>query len=138
MAGEPYQAYRDTQVTTAAPGELLLLLYGGAIRFGTQAVQQLTEQKCEEAHKLLLKTQDLVAEMTAALDFNHELAHHLYLLYDYMTERLVEANLKKDPRPAAEAVALLRSLREAWETALKKGDASAQASGAGRGISRAI
>lgn len=140
MPGDAYRAYKDTQVTTASPGELLLLLYDGAIRFGNQAVQRLNEGKAEEAHRLLLRTQDIVAEMSASLDFDQELAHSLYQLYSYMFGRLVEANVKKDPKPVSEVVELLRSLREAWEVAVKKAESitSGEAAGAARGISSAV
>ncbi|HEX6971853.1 MAG TPA: flagellar export chaperone FliS [Limnochordia bacterium] len=138
MAADAYRAYRDAQVSTATPGELLLLLYGGAIRFASQAEQMLRAGRGQEAHHLLVRTQAVVAEMSASLDFQHPLAPHLFRLYTYMNERLVEANVKKDPAPIGEVIQMLRSLREAWETVIKGAAKEAAAPSAARGISHAV
>jgi flagellar protein FliS len=43
-----------------------------------------------------------------------EVAHSLDRLYTYITGRLLDANVKKDPVPIEEAIRLLRPLRDAW------------------------
>ena len=37
-----------------------------------------------------------------------------------MTEQLTEANIKKDPQPLIAVIKLLKTLREAWDEAVKQ------------------
>jgi flagellar secretion chaperone FliS len=117
-----YQVYRQTQTHTAAPGELVLMLYRGAIRFLSSAIEAIDAQNTAEAHTKLIKTQDIIADLLGSLDHERggDVARNLSALYDYMLRRLVEANVRKDTKPAREVQALLRELLPAWEAAVKQ------------------
>lgn len=131
MLGEnPYARYQETQVNTASLGQLLLMLYDAAIRLARDGSEALKAGRTEEAHRALLKAQDMVAELTSSLDLNAgSVALNLYRLYDYMSRRLIEANIKRDPQPAAEVVTLLSGLREAWAEVMHQGVAGPVAGG---------
>ena len=49
-------------------------------------------------------------------DVGGELAHNLAALYDYMTNRLLTANLKNDEIALDEVTRLLNDLKGAWES----------------------
>jgi flagellar secretion chaperone FliS len=117
-----YQVYRQTQTQTAAPGELVLLLYRGAVRFVTAAIEAMEISNIAEANEKLLKTQAIVSHLLETLDVERggEVARNLDALYEYMLRRLVEANVKKDTIPAREVQALLRELLTAWEEAVRQ------------------
>ena len=55
--------------------------------------------------------------LQASLDVNAggELAQHLYALYDYMSRRLLLANLHNNPEYVEEVAGLLAELSGAWE-----------------------
>ncbi|MDK2856662.1 MAG: flagellar secretion chaperone FliS [Bacillota bacterium] len=126
LGSNPYAKYREMQVTTATPGQLLLMLYDGAIRFLREAEEALKGGRLEDGHRLLLKAEDVVAELMSTLNFEAgPIAQNLYRLYDYMQRRLIEANVKKDASLVQEVAELLSGLREAWGQAV-------QAAGAGR------
>ena len=55
MTAHAYQIYRQTQVSTASPGELLLMLYDGAIRFARQAQEHLNRGEIEAASNRLIR-----------------------------------------------------------------------------------
>jgi flagellar protein FliS len=116
-----YQAYRTTQIQTASPAELILLLYDGAIKYCKQAQLHLENGEKELAHNALIRSQDIIDELAVSLDFSasEEIAKGLAQLYDYMGQRLIEANIKKDKAPIAEVVAMLEELRETWSEAAK-------------------
>ena len=116
-----YQAYRTTQIQTASPAELILLLYDGAIKYCKQAEVHLDNGEKELAHNALLKSQDIIDELAVSLDFSasEEIAQGLAQLYDYMGQRLIEANIKKDKAPITEVVAMLQELRETWAEVAK-------------------
>ena len=116
-----YQAYRNTQVQTASPAELVLLLYDGAIKFCKQAEMYLDRGDKEQAHNALIRSQDIIDELAASLDSSasEEIAKGLSQLYDYMVQRLIEANIKKDKAPIEEVVTMLQELRETWAEAAR-------------------
>jgi flagellar protein FliS len=118
---EAYQAYRTTQVQTSSPAELILLLYDGAIKYCRQAEAHLDNGERELAHNALLRSQDIIDELAVSLDFSagEEIAQGLSQLYDYMGQRLVEANIHKDKAPITEVAAMLQELRETWAEAAR-------------------
>jgi flagellar protein FliS len=121
-----YQVYRQTQAQTAAPGELVVMLYRGAVRFTSTAIQAIEARDIQGAHDGLIRAQAIIAELIETLDLERggDLAHHLMSVYEYMNRRLVEANLRKDVEPAREVERLLRELLPAWEEAARQAKAA--------------
>ncbi|MBC7331534.1 MAG: flagellar export chaperone FliS [Synergistetes bacterium] len=116
-----YEQYRQTQVQTAKPEQLLLMLYDGAIGFLKRAKVAIEERNIEEAHTFLVKTQDIIVELMVSLNMEvGELALNLFRLYEYMHHRLVEANINKDTKPIDEVLRMLQDLRDTWDMAIKK------------------
>jgi len=115
------QAYRQTQAQTAAPGEQVVMLYRGALRFVIQAIAAIEARNIEAAHTNLIRAQAIVTELLESLDVERggDLARQLISIYAYMNQRLIEANLRKDPEPAREVEQLLRELLPAWEAAAR-------------------
>lgn len=117
---EPNAAYLRTQVETASPGQLIVLLYDGAIRFMHRAIEGFDignpSERIETINNNLLRAQDIIAELTACLDMEAggEIAANLFRLYEYMHHRLTHANVKKTAEPIREIVALMEDLKEAW------------------------
>lgn len=115
MSVNAYQAYRQTQVTTASQGELLIMLFDGAIRFAKQAREHLDKGDIEQAGARLLRTQDIVDELILSLNLDvGEIAHNLQRLYTYIYDLLVQANVKKDPQIVGDAIHMLTELRATW------------------------
>lgn len=123
-----HQVYRQTQVTTAAPGELIVMLYRGAVRFTAAGAEALERGDFELAHSRLIKAQDVVVELAGSLNVERAgpVGPSLMAVYTYLHRELIQANVKKDPRPAREVEKLLRELLGAWEEAVQQASASAQ------------
>ncbi|MCD6363809.1 MAG: flagellar export chaperone FliS [Synergistetes bacterium] len=116
-----YEQYRQMQIQTAKPEQLLLMLYDGAINFLKKAKVAIEEKNIEEAHTSLIRAQDILAELMSSLNMDvGEIALNLFRLYEYMHYRLVEANVRKDIEPIDEVLGLFQGLKEAWEEAIKK------------------
>lgn len=110
------QQYRTTQVGTADPARLVLMMYDGAIRFARQGTAAIREGDIEAANTNLGRAQDIVTELTGALNLETgEIAVHLQQMYDYIGRRLVDANVKKAEAPLTEAIELLQQLRDTWQ-----------------------
>lgn len=112
--------YLTNKVMTASPQEITLMLYDGAIRFCTRALKNIDDSEVEEAHQSIVKAQNIIEEFMIVVDRKYEVGDNLYLMYDYMYRRLVEANLRKDKQIIEEVVGLLREIRDSWKEAMNK------------------
>ena len=121
MMPNPYQQYQTTQVQTANTGELIVLLYDGAVRFLTRARLALDEGRLDSASSDLVRGQEIILELIAGLDYERggELAANLGGLYRFMYDTLLQANLKKDTDKINAVIRLLDSIRDAWRTVVK-------------------
>ena len=126
------RTYQVQSILTASPGQLILLLYDGALRFLAQAHVALETppgdpHRIEVINRNLLKAQNIVAELQGVI--NHDaggpVAANLDRLYDYFNRRLLEANLKKDLAPVAEVERLMQELRDAWAEMLHRAEGEA-------------
>lgn len=119
MVVNPHQLYKQNQVETVSPAQLILMLYNGAIKFIKIARCGLEEKNTEKSHTAIIKVQDIIFELMACLDHGQgEVAGNLYALYDYMNSRLLTANIKKDMEPLCEVEKMLTELRDTWCSAM--------------------
>jgi flagellar secretion chaperone FliS len=126
---QAYQKYQQTSVQTATPGQLLLMLYDGCIRFLNQAKQAIHDQNMEQAHINLVKAQNIITELMVTLNLDIPISHNLYQLYDFYKRQLIEANLKKTVEPIETTLAFFQDMRKTWAEAIVKA-ASEQAAAA--------
>ena len=127
----PWNSYRQVAMETAAPGQLVLMLMDGAIRFLDKAEHGFALDDPAEAnetiHNNIQRTQDILHELNMALDMKSggELAQTLRSLYEYMDRRLLESNLRKVSDGVKESRTHLTALRQAWAEMLQSGGAKA-------------
>lgn len=114
------EAYKRQQILTATPEALTLMLYNGALRFMAEGRDALEKKDFEEANTALQKAQNIITEFRVTLNMEYEIAHQLMPLYNYVYDRLVEANLKSDVSKIDEAKHIITELRDAWAKAMVK------------------
>lgn len=112
--------YLTNKVMTASPQEITLMLYDGVIRFCNKAITFIDEANVEEAHKYIVKAQNIIEEFMIVVDRKYEVGENLYLMYEYMYRRLIEANLHKDKTIIEEVITLIRGIRDSWKEAMDK------------------
>ncbi|WP_018249177.1 flagellar export chaperone FliS [Orenia marismortui] len=122
MSNKQYQKYKKSQYETASQEQLLIMLYNGAIKFGNQAKKAMEEGKIDLANNKLKRTQAIINELIVTLDMDKggEIAQNLYSLYEYMNRRLVQSNIRKEPKIVDEVISLLEDLKESWMEVIKK------------------
>lgn len=122
MINNPYESYRRTQIETANPGRLLLLLYEGALKNLRLAKEGIEKKNIKQAHKSLIKSQNIILQLNDDLNMEvgGEIAQNLRSLYLYMYKRLVEANVQKNADIVQEVINLLSELKEGWDTIINK------------------
>ncbi|MDX2186039.1 MAG: flagellar export chaperone FliS [Opitutaceae bacterium] len=124
------RTYQAQAVLTAAPGQLVLMMYDGALRFmniAKDAMQNSDEnpRRIELINTNIIKAQNILSELRANLNLEAggEYATNLDRLYDYYLRRLFEANIRKDTAPLIEVEGLVRTLRDGWAEMLKTNEA---------------
>ena len=110
------QAYFQTQVNTTSQGDLLLMLYDGAIKYLRQAKVKIEEKDFAAKGILISKALDIISELDGSLNPNKggDLAEKLHNLYFFCTMRLFNANLKMDVKLIDEVLLILSGLRDAY------------------------
>ncbi|HEV3019210.1 MAG TPA: flagellar export chaperone FliS [Burkholderiaceae bacterium] len=121
MSGFGAKAYQSVAVASAVgsadPHRMTLLLYDAAIEairlaqahMGTRRITA----KCEAIGKALRIVEEGL-KASVDRDAGGHLAVKLVSLYDYITMRLLQANLRNDRKALEEACTLLSDLRSAW------------------------
>ena len=113
----PYNQYKTTQITTANQGKLIVMLYDGAIKFLTIALDNMEPKKYDIVNNNIIKAQDIITELLLSLNMDEggEISRNLFSLYMYFKKQLLEANIKKDPAIINHVLKLLKEMREAWD-----------------------
>ncbi|HXD01243.1 MAG TPA: flagellar export chaperone FliS [Verrucomicrobiae bacterium] len=123
----PWQSYRKVATQTASPGQLVLMLYEGAIRFSEQALAGFEHRGDPLAFNLTInnnihRAQAIIMELNAVLNMRGggEVAANFRRLYLYMDRRLREANIRKQKEPIEEVIMRLRVIRDSWAEMLQQ------------------
>ena len=129
--GGNYQnAYKKASVNTLDQTKLIIMLYDGAIKNASFAVEHMKSGQIEKVHDCLIKTKNIVTELMATLNMDRggDIANNLQSLYSYMFSQLIEANMNKKTEPVVVVIDLLKELRAAWTqiNSKKKNDAKRQ------------
>ena len=115
----PLQQYgnvqHDAQAEFASAHEKTLMLFDGAITFIGVALQAIARSDYELKGKMISKSIAVVNGLKDCLDMSHgELPSNLHDLYEYMVEKLFQANLTSDVEAIKEIQLLLKTVRESW------------------------
>jgi flagellar protein FliS len=110
---------------TASPGQLVLLLYDGALRFLEQARLGFAcdDPKAfnESINNNVQRAQAIINELSGSLNMRAggEFSLKLRSLYEYFDRRLFESNLQKDQAGIEEVIQRLTVLRDSWAEMLR-------------------
>lgn len=116
---QAFDMYQRNKILTATPAELTLMLYEGAIKFTNVAVMAIGKKEIERAHNNIQKTQNIIAELKVTLNHKYPVAKEFEKVYDYLLERLLDANLSKDTEILEECLTHLRTMRDTWKEVMK-------------------
>ncbi|MFQ5501422.1 MAG: flagellar export chaperone FliS [Phycisphaerae bacterium] len=114
--------YLRNAVMTANPEQLQLMLYDGAIRFATQARESLGREDWETSCEKLIRAQRILVEMRNGLreEVNPALCRQMSALYDFIYNRLVDANMQRSQSLIDEALKVLHHQRDTWRMLIDK------------------
>jgi flagellar protein FliS len=122
-------AYRQTQITTTSQGEVVVLLYDGALKFLHEAKECLTAKDMAGKGNCISRALDVLDELEGSLNLERggDLARNLRGLYAFCSKHLVQANLKKSPQMIDEVIKIIAGLRNAYAEIVNTPEARAAA-----------
>lgn len=116
-----FNQYQDTQVNTASPEKILLMLYDGAINFTRIAREKMEQGDVAEKARFIGKGLAIVTELMNTLnhDVGGEMSKRLEQLYIYIIDEYTAANLNNSVKSLDNALKILTALRETWAEAIE-------------------
>jgi len=116
MTQDQTNAYLRTQVLTASPEQLRLMLLDGAIRFARQGLTGIERRDYEGAHEGVSQCRAIVMELLTTIreDAAPEVAERVRAVYTFLYNELVELAFTREVDRLRKAIELLEYERETW------------------------
>jgi flagellar protein FliS len=112
----PTAAYKQQSILTATPGQLVVMLYDGCLRFLQQGALSMRDGNIAEAGSRLSRAEAIVEELLSTLDMEKGgvIASRLQGIYVFCVRHLMEARLERDAEKIDKVAELLSELRDSW------------------------
>lgn len=109
--------YLATEITTAAPQKLQLMLLDAALRHGRAARECWRKGQTEQAGETLIRCQEIVSSLLGGMNPDHdrELVRRVAGVYLFIYRTLVAAHVEQDMKKLDEALGILEIERETWQ-----------------------
>ncbi len=122
MPPETAMSYLRSQVMSASPAELRLLLLDGAIRFAHQGRQGLIDKNYEQSFEGISQCRAIITELAVGVDrqVDPDLCDRVTSLFMFMFGELTQASMEKDPGRVQSVIELLEFERETWKLAIDR------------------
>jgi flagellar protein FliS len=121
MYSNGYNVYKTNSINYASKEQLLLMLVEGAVKFTKIARQAIIDKDIQKAHDNLKKSQNIFIELMISLDVSKaDWTTSLLDVYEFIKNKLVEANLKKSVDIIDEILPLVESVSKLWHDAYKE------------------
>jgi flagellar protein FliS len=120
--GNAFNTYKNNSVNFASKDQLLLMLVDGAAKFSKIGRQAILDKDVKKAHENIVKTQNIFYELMATMDVakGGEWAESLMKVYEFISRRLADANIKKSEEIMNEIIPLIDDVRDTWSEAYKR------------------
>jgi flagellar secretion chaperone FliS len=109
-------AYKQQSILTATPGQLVVMLYDGCLRFLNQAAYAMRGGDVAESNARLTRAEAIIEELHSTLDMEKGgvVASRLQGIYVFCSKHLLEARQNREPENIEKVSELLSELRDAW------------------------
>jgi flagellar secretion chaperone FliS len=112
----PTAAYKQQSILTATPGQLVVMLYDGCLRFLHQSAHAMRDGNIAEAGTRLARAEAIIDELLSTLDLEQGavIASRLQGIYVFCLRHLMQARLDRDAEMIDKVSELLSELRDSW------------------------
>ncbi len=133
-------AYRQTELQTASPVEVVIMLYDTLVRDLNQVIAAVRIQDVEERVRQSNHAFSVLQQLDLMLDHENggDTAKELARVYSYVRARVIESQIKLDTAILERQIEFILQVREAWQSSVNAAQQSGiPASGDGRSYSAA-
>lgn len=110
--------YREMDVMSASPGQLVVMLYDHLLVSMRRARIAMEARNVEQRMKLLDKSRTILSELLVTLDHEKggDVAKNLSGLYTFLLSELVDVGIRSDARRLERLTGIVADLRDAFAT----------------------
>ena len=115
------QSYRkvfvESDLSVASPHRIIQMLFAGALERLAQAKCAIEQGDIAKRGLLIGKAIGIVSGLNGSLNIDAEgdVATNLTRLYDFMIQKMSEANINNDTQAIDEVVVILKTIKEGWD-----------------------
>ena len=112
--------YQTSNITTATPEKLMIMLFDGAIQFLQKAKTAILEKDLKERSTNIESARKIIRELmrTIDLDNGNNVAKSLFKLYNTMAMKLIKANVQRNAVLVDEVLEDLMNIRWGFQKAI--------------------
>ena len=113
--------YQTSNINTATPEKLMIMLFDGALQFLQKAKTAIEENNLQERSQNIEGARKIIRELmrTIDLDNGNDVAKMLFRLYNRMAMNLIKANVKRDVNMLQEVIDDLTNIRWGFQKAIE-------------------
>ena len=123
--GNPYskyiKQYQTSNITTATPEKLMILLFDGAIQFLMKAKKAIEENIYKERAVNIDGARKIIRELMRTIDLENgnDVSKQLFKLYNRMAMNLIKANVQRNAEKVDEVIEDLTNIRWGFQKAIE-------------------
>ncbi|QDU94835.1 flagellar export chaperone FliS [Lignipirellula cremea] len=107
--------YLETQINTATPQKLRLMLIGGAIRFARQTMEHWRNEEPEQAFEALIRSRSIVSELLATIrPSSGPLERTMAAIYAYIFQTMTLAQMERSEEKLLATIQVLEEEQATW------------------------
>lgn len=112
--------YQTSNITTATPEKLMIMLFDGAIQFLQKAKKAIEEKNLQERSTNLDGARKIIRELMRSIDLENgnDVSKSLFRLYNKMAMKLIKANISRDSVLVDEVIEDLINIRWGFQKAI--------------------
>ena len=123
--GNPYEKYikqyQASNITTATPEKLMILLFDGALQFLQKAKIAIAENNLKERAENIEGARKIIRELMRTIDLENGnvVAKQLFRFYNKMAITLIRANVERDALKIDEVITDMMNIRWGFQKAIE-------------------
>ena len=113
--------YQTSNITTATPEKLMIMLFDGAIQFLQKAKTAIAEKNLQERSVNIESARKIVRELMRTIDLENgnDVSKSLFKLYNTMAMKLSKANVSKNTNLIDEVLEDMMNIRWGFQKAIE-------------------
>ena len=113
--------YQTSNITTATPEKLMILLFDGALQFLQKAKTAINENNLKERAENIEGARKIIRELMRTIDLENgnDVSKKLFRLYNKMAMNLIRANIQRSTEKIDEVITDITNIRWGFQKAIE-------------------